>query len=79
MFPIKMGAFMAAITLIPSVIAEAIPNAPEALAFHGSDWPDFDTHVRRWSSYSAPKFTAVFKPKKEAELSQGVRTTSLSL
>lgn len=72
MFPIKAGAFVAAIALIHSVLAEDIPKPPQALAFHSSDWPDFDTHVRRWSSYSAPKFTSVFKPKTEDELSQGI-------
>ncbi|KAK3395742.1 hypothetical protein B0T20DRAFT_487168 [Sordaria brevicollis] len=72
MFPVKVGAFMAAIALIPSVFADDIPKPPQALAFHSSDWPDFDTHARRWSSYSAPKFTGVFKPKTEDELSQGI-------
>ncbi|KAK1778304.1 hypothetical protein QBC45DRAFT_467812, partial [Copromyces sp. CBS 386.78] len=75
MFPLKVGAFMAAITIFPlfhSIFAEDAPNPPQALAFHGSDWPDFDAHVRRWSSYSAPKFTGVFKPKTEDELSQDV-------
>lgn len=65
---IRIGLYFAALT--PQVACKAVVDGTPIL--YTSSWENWNEEIARWSAYSAPTFSAVFKPKTEDELSQGV-------